>query len=329
MAFARLGRGIAALLSVSVVAACASVPSDEGASTPTPSATGEQDVAATFDIGDGRKMYMECIGAGSPTVVFISGQRASADDWSITADGVDSRPVFSLVADQTRVCAYDRPGTPVGESPSRSDPIEQPAAAGGMVDDLHALLGAVGVAEPFVIAAHSAGGLAARLYAATYPDAVAGMVLVDTTYEGLRKYMTPEQWEIQKPLLRGAIDESIAEYPPLEWVDPDTSFDQLEAAPPLRPMPLIVLASDEPVGPTIPALKEAGVLGPEIPDDFGYVTDSLHARNQAELAEMVPGAILITETHSGHNIHYEQPALVAGAILDVVELVRDGAHSAR
>ncbi len=43
-----------------------------------------------------------------------------------------------------------------------------------MVSDLHALVGAAGIEEPFVIVGHSAGGLAARLYAATYPDDVSG-----------------------------------------------------------------------------------------------------------------------------------------------------------
>jgi len=74
-------------------------------------------------------MYMECRGTGSPTVVLVSGQRGSAEDWSIVADGVNSPPVFSLVSEKSRVCVYDRPGTPVGEGPSRSDPIEQPATA--------------------------------------------------------------------------------------------------------------------------------------------------------------------------------------------------------
>jgi hypothetical protein len=31
--------------------------------------------------------------------------------------------VFAEVAAVTRVCAYDRPGTPVGDEPSRSDPM--------------------------------------------------------------------------------------------------------------------------------------------------------------------------------------------------------------
>lgn len=72
------------------------------------------DVAGTFDVGGGRMMYMECHGTGSPTIVLVSGQRASADDWSITADGVNSPAVFSRVSEDTRVCAYDRPGTPAG-----------------------------------------------------------------------------------------------------------------------------------------------------------------------------------------------------------------------
>ena len=273
-------------------------------------------------------MYMECRGTGSPTVVLVSGQRGSADDWSIVADGVDSPPVFSLVSEKTRVCAYDRPGTPVGESPSRSDPIEQPATAEGMVEDLHALLAAADVTEPIVIVGHSAGGLAARLFAATYPDAVAGIVLVDALSEGMQKYMTPEQWVIQKPLLRGDIDASIAEYPALEWVDPEASFDQMRAAPAMEQMPLIVISSDQPIGPTIPGLKATGVIGQEIPDDFGYVTDAAHEKSQADLAALLEGSVFITQTDSGHLVHYEQPVLVADAILDVVALVREGADTA-
>ncbi|MEV8368288.1 alpha/beta hydrolase [Microbacterium sp. NPDC064584] len=281
-------------------------------------------MSGTFDIGDGRRMFLECTGSGSPTVILVGGQRASAEDWAIVAEDVDSPSVYALVGADTRVCAYDRPGTPVGEAPSRSDPVDQPTTAADMVSDLRALVGAAGIEEPFVIVGHSAGGLAARLYAATYPDDVSGMVLVDALGEGLRDHMTAEQWAIQKPMLRGDIDASIAEYPALEWIEPDASFDQMRAAGGLRRMPLIVISADQPIGPTIPALKAAGVLGQEVPDDFGYVTDAAQVKSQADLAASVPGSIHVTETNSGHNVHIEQPALVAGAILDVVRLVRDG-----
>ena len=38
------------------------------------------------DIGGGRKMYLECRGAGSPTVVLISGTRGAHDDWTDLID---------------------------------------------------------------------------------------------------------------------------------------------------------------------------------------------------------------------------------------------------
>ena len=71
------------------------------------------------DIGGGRKMYLECRGAGSPTVVLISGTRGAHDDWTILIDpsnpaGSRKRSesaVFPQVSKFTRVCAYDRPGT--------------------------------------------------------------------------------------------------------------------------------------------------------------------------------------------------------------------------
>ena len=82
-------------------------------------AAGSEDFAGLVDIGGGRKMYLECRGAGSPTVVFVSGLKASAEDWNIAERQAPT--VFAEVAKFTRVCAYDRPGTPVGEKPSRSD----------------------------------------------------------------------------------------------------------------------------------------------------------------------------------------------------------------
>ena len=77
--------------------------------------------------------------------------------------------VFSGVAGFTRVCAYDRPGTPVGQAPSRSDPVPQPTTAADSVADLHALLAAAGIATPVVLVGHSYGGLVVRLYA-RYPS---------------------------------------------------------------------------------------------------------------------------------------------------------------
>lgn len=270
-------------------------------------------------------MYLECRGEGSPVVVIVAGMRASADDWTRSAPG--KLNVFSEVARFTRVCAYDRPGTPVGEEPSRSDPVPQPVTAGEAVADLHALAAAASVATPFVIVAHSYGGLIGRLYAMTHPDEVSGMVLVDTLSEGLREAETPEEWAIQRILLNGDLTEALRLYPPIERADADRSFDQIRAAAPLKPMPLVVLSADRPWGPGLPALIADGLLPADVPPDFGYVTDRAQRSAQAKLAALVAGARRVTSTNSGHEIHKDQPQLVVDSIRDVVEAVRAGKTS--
>src|SRR5437660_7436577 len=104
------------------------------------------DFAGLVDIGGGRKMYLECRGTGSPTVVLVAGLKASAEDWNVAKQSAPT--VFAEAAKFTRVCAYDRPGTPVGEKPSRSDSVAQPTTARDAVADLHALLTAAGEAGP-------------------------------------------------------------------------------------------------------------------------------------------------------------------------------------
>jgi pimeloyl-ACP methyl ester carboxylesterase len=52
-----------------------------------------------------------------------------------------------------------------------------------VVDDLHTLLARAGIRDRVVLVGHSLGGFNMKLYAATYPDQVAGMVLVDPSEE--------------------------------------------------------------------------------------------------------------------------------------------------
>jgi pimeloyl-ACP methyl ester carboxylesterase len=283
-------------------------------------AAGNGDFAGLVDVGSGRKMYLKCSGKGSPTVVFVGGLRASADDWSITDKSAPAE--FSEVSKFTRVCAYDRPGTPVGEKPSRSDPVPQPTTARDAVADLHALLKAASETGPYVLVGHSYGGLVVRLYTSTYPKDVAGLVLVDALSEGLRNAETSEQWAIQRKLVQNDVPESLALYPALERIDTDRSFDQVRAAPPVRSMPLVVLSADRPWGPQIPSMIKAGKLPSDVPPDFGYVTDAAQKKAQEQLAKLVPNAKHITNTNSGHEIHKEQPRLVIDASREIVEAVR-------
>jgi pimeloyl-ACP methyl ester carboxylesterase len=287
-----------------------------------PSAAPAADAAGSVDIGGGRKIYVECRGAGAPAVVIVAGGKASAADWTESAPGAPN--VFAAVGEFTRVCAYDRPGTPVGEAPSRSDPVPQPTTAADSVADLHALLAAAAIDTPVVLVAHSWGGLIARLYAMTWPDEVAGLVLVDALSEGLRNAETPEEWAHQRIILEGDLTETLKLYPDIERGDADASFDQLLAAPPLRPMPLVVLSADQPWGPLVPGFIAEGRLPPDTPPHVGYVTDRAQKVAQARLAALVPGSRHVTRTDSGHEIHKDQPQLVIDSIRAVVDAVRAG-----
>jgi len=251
---------------------------------------------------------MDCHGIGSPTVVLVGGLRASADDWCRSDK---SKPaVFAEVEKFTRVCAWDRPGTPVGEKPSRSDPVSQPTTAKDAVGDLHALLTAAGEPGPYVLVGHSYGGLIVRLYASTYPKEVSGLVLIDALSEGLQDAETPQQWAIQRKLIQNDDPESLALYPALERIDVDRSCDQIHAAPAVHPMPVVVLSADQSWGPQVQSMIRAGKLPAEVPPDFGYVVDAAQKKAQERLAKLVPKEKHITNTNSGHEIHKEQPQLV-------------------
>ena len=73
------------------------------------------------------------------------------------------------------MCVYDRAGRGWSEAAESTQDGAQIAA------DLHTLLHRGGVAGPYVLAGHSFGGLYVRIFAAHYPDEVAGLVLVDST----------------------------------------------------------------------------------------------------------------------------------------------------
>ncbi|HET9659744.1 MAG TPA: alpha/beta fold hydrolase [Thermomicrobiales bacterium] len=235
-----------------------------------------------------RSLYLDCQGTGSPTVVLEGG---IATDWA---------QVQPDVAASTRVCSYDRPDSPG----SRSDPTPQRTAQ-QVVDDLRALLVAAGEAGPYVLVGHSMGGLYVQLFAYEHPQDVAGLVLVDPT---------PEDFSQRLGEIAAALGTPVPAIAPVLSAD-EISFQQMRdarASGTLRPMPLIVLTHGRPDDPS------------DRPPGWPIAEEErIWLELHGAIAALVPGGRHIIAEQSGHDIHQEQPAIVIGAILNVVGAVRD------
>ena len=133
-------RSLAALCLSAALIPVASARAAVPAVPPGPATSG--DFAGPVAIPDGRRLYLECHGIGSPTVIFEAGLRGRGDGWYYTRFGTDDG-VFQRVASVTRACTYDRPGTVLdADDLSRSDPVPMPRSTGEVVTDLQTCSGA-------------------------------------------------------------------------------------------------------------------------------------------------------------------------------------------
>jgi len=138
------------------------------------------------DLG-GRQLNLFCLGSGPRTVLFDAGGSDWSDVWAL---------VQPAVAKTARACAYDRAGL------GHSDPAPKPRTPAEIAHDLHGLVSAAKLQTPLVVVGHSLGGFNVKLYAALYPDDVAGLVLLDPSED--------RSAERSRPLLRRQFGPSIA-----------------------------------------------------------------------------------------------------------------------
>ncbi|HTX57463.1 MAG TPA: alpha/beta hydrolase [Candidatus Acidoferrales bacterium] len=109
-------------------------------------------------------LNFNCMGSGSPTVVFDAGWEDWSPAWAI---------VQPAVARHTRACSYDRAGAGF----SSAGPMPRTSVA--IASELHAALHAAHVPGPYLLVGHSFGSYNMRTFADLYMPEVYGLVLVD------------------------------------------------------------------------------------------------------------------------------------------------------
>jgi len=266
-------------------------------------------------------LHLYCVGTGNPIVVF----EADLDQFgSLSWDSIQSE-----VGKFTRACSYDRAGI------MWSEPGPRPRDGETIARELAALLDVAGEDGPFVLVGHAWGGAYVRIFAGQNPDAVCGMVLIDSSHPdqlarlaeiGFRKEI-PEK-KIRPLILflshlgmpgrfkgpqysmpRRVYDAEQAFLPEssMAWFDesveaPNTLL-QAGQYKYLGRIPLIVLASARP--------SSIQVEGRDLQDTWLAL--------QRELTLLSENSEIKKLDESGHYIQFDQPEVVIEAIQAVVQ----------
>jgi len=245
------------------------------------------------DVG-GYSLHARIVGKGKPTLVFESGLGDDLEIWN---------QVQPIMADHMCTLAYDRAGL------GKSDASPHPRTISFMVEDLHSLLANANFAPPYLIVAHSLGGLIARMFAYRYPDFVTGLVLVDPAHEDFPKHMaelrSPEQWSTyQRQMDNLSLEAPLgarAEYQ--HW---QQDFESMAPVAWLPHIPTTILTS-------IRLDRDARRLG-TLPED-----KELWRQLHESWLKQVPNAKHVVTQKSGHYIHIEQPELVINAVREMIQ----------
>jgi pimeloyl-ACP methyl ester carboxylesterase len=307
---------LAAVAGIAAVAVPSAAQSSNRARKATGSARGGN-FAGEIDIGSGRKLYLRCAGHGRPTVILESGIHDSSDVWTLNGAKppvVGSPTVFAGVARVTHVCMYDRPGTIRYTSPpaltTRSSPASMPRTLQSAVADLHALLRKAGVPGPYLLAAHSYGGLIVRYYAQKYPREAAGMVLVDAFGTNIKR-LFGRLWPRYEHLLNFP-GTPLENDPGWETVDADGAIKAINNAK-LPRIPLAVISKTEPFA------TASGT-----PNDLLRKLEQVWPKVQSALVNLEPLTPHVFATGSDHYVEINDPDLTISVIKLVLDRARHG-----
>jgi pimeloyl-ACP methyl ester carboxylesterase len=234
------------------------------------------------------RVKMRVEGSGPVTVVFESGLGDTLGVWNQVQPKV--------AAGCARTVAYDRAGY------GGSEPAETVRDAANIVAELRKALQRRNIHPPYVLVGHSLGGLYMQYFARNYPQEVAGLVLVDSSY-----------WNQQLPLVPSMAAADPPGDPPhpgssrwvvvfMPWImrreilGSGTAGAEVHASPPAEGLPTVVLSSTR----RLPGQTAAA--------------EAREVRLQDDIAQEFPGSEHLRVARSGHYIQRDRPGVVIAAV---------------
>jgi pimeloyl-ACP methyl ester carboxylesterase len=248
----------------------------------------DQGISGTFE-ANGRELFIDCIGQGSPTFVLEAGEGVPSDAMS---------GLKQALAERGTACSYDRANT--GQSGS----APTPRTAAEIVADLNALLSAASVPGPYVLVGHSAGGMFVQMYARMFPEDVAGVIAMNPVppFGEWRAQGFPEMTKQERA-------DEIAYYAGEngESFDYRVSSEQIAEAPAPPDVPFEMLIST--------------IAQCDSPDDIcGRTYPAYEAITEALSEEWPDGGF--SQVESGHEIYVSDLEAVLAVVDDVLARIQ-------
>ncbi|MEX2480550.1 MAG: alpha/beta hydrolase, partial [Gammaproteobacteria bacterium] len=262
------------------------------------------------------QLHFDCAGSGTPTVLLDAGLGGSSLEWTFVKEHLRSL---------TRICTFDRAGY------GGSDMGPEPRTSSRITNELYLLLDDAAISPPYVLVGHSFGGYNMQLFARRYPFLVVGLVLIDASHpDQVERFLQPPLGLLTAPSSRWGIVQ-FREPPPPSRLLPEPirrsiaaqarrwktrrtiasellafrdSARQLKRAPPHAALPLLVITRGRVEGPR---------------DKKRLLLERMWLELQTELAASSTTSAHLIATEAGHNVHIEQPELVAFGIALLVK----------
>ncbi|MGI4720931.1 MAG: alpha/beta fold hydrolase [Janthinobacterium lividum] len=238
----------------------------------------------------GQVMRFSLSGQGSPTIVMINGSGGTLEGWHKLFPGIDALGT---------VVTYDRPGVGASARPKEAQ------MGTTVVMQLRALLREIGARPPFLLVAHSFGGLHANLFARVYPEETCGVLFLEATAPDdvgrLKQYRSALQRAVA-----GLLDRVAPPDPNDEISNEDETVAEIAEAPDFPPIPVTVLSG----GKRLPGFMVSRAAAQE------------RDRNQEGLVRLSPLGVRVIAKRSAHFPQMSEPQLVVDELKKLVARLR-------
>lgn len=229
-------------------------------------------------------------GAGSPTIVLLNGAGVTLEGW---------RALFPAIEQIGTVFAWNRFGVRGSDAPR----LAQTGAV--VIASLRELLAYAGMRSPYVLVAHSLGGLYANLFARLYPREVSAVLFLEATHPKDQEVLQPHESQLTRALTK------VLSLP--QWLFKANLHSEIESAGHV----VDELASAGP----FPDIPVTVVSGGANPPKWLMSPAALQARraHQDELARLSVDSEHAIARHSGHFPQLSEPGLVLDVLQRLVQ----------